>query len=232
MISSIEGGFPSNFRTTHTLLMLHIWMVHKRLLKEGKLGKQIQECLFDELWEDTSHRIRGEGIPEISVNKNLKDIQGYSFKVSIELDQALTYEDEEKVMDEMGKSPWILYGAENITVPFSLGGALWRSLYNRDDSVEEEKILALAKYFRSEQLSLLQIPKLALLEGRIRWGQLPNESDILQQSREKRKPLTSSMSTTGLSAISEMNVGKVEWREAVAPDGRIYYWYVIVVETL
>jgi hypothetical protein len=42
-------------------------MVHKRLLADGKAGRAVQECLFDELWEDTSRRIRAQGINELSV---------------------------------------------------------------------------------------------------------------------------------------------------------------------
>lgn len=52
------------------LLVLHVWMVHKRLLPEGKPGLLIQEALFDELWEDTCNRIRGQGVVELSVKFN------------------------------------------------------------------------------------------------------------------------------------------------------------------
>jgi hypothetical protein len=44
-------------------------MVHKRLLADGKHGRAVQECLFDELWEDTSRRIRGLGVNELSVSE-------------------------------------------------------------------------------------------------------------------------------------------------------------------
>jgi len=51
------------------MLVLHVWMVHKRLLLEDKQGLLVQEALFDELWEDTSNRIRGQGINELSVRE-------------------------------------------------------------------------------------------------------------------------------------------------------------------
>ena len=38
------------------LLVLHVWMVHKRLLTEGKRGLLVQESLFDTLWDNTSDR--------------------------------------------------------------------------------------------------------------------------------------------------------------------------------
>ena len=101
--------------------MVHIWMMHKKLISEGDDGHVVQECLFDELWEDTSNRIRGAGINELSVrkmfdilacakhdiltflsmlshqfflaaqvNKYLKEVQGYSFRVCLELDHVLS----------------------------------------------------------------------------------------------------------------------------------------------
>ena len=61
----------NDFRSKHTMLMLHIWLVHRRLLApdlvDKGMGKNIQECLFDELWEDTSNRIRAMGVNELSV---------------------------------------------------------------------------------------------------------------------------------------------------------------------
>jgi len=57
-----------DFRSKQIMLMVHIWMMHKKLISEGDDGHVVQECLFDELWEDTSNRIRGAGISELSVS--------------------------------------------------------------------------------------------------------------------------------------------------------------------
>eukprot|EP01040_Poterioochromonas_malhamensis_P016899 gene16899-19297_t len=86
-----------DFRSTHMLLVLHVWMVHKRLLTEGKRGLLVQESLFDTLWDNTSDRMYKKGIPEISallafvsqLNKYLKEVQAYSFRTCVELDQSL-----------------------------------------------------------------------------------------------------------------------------------------------
>lgn len=48
--------------------MIHVWMIHKRLITEGREGQRLQEALFDQLWEDTSNRIRAVGIGELSVS--------------------------------------------------------------------------------------------------------------------------------------------------------------------
>lgn len=39
-----------DFKSRHTMILLHIWMVHRRLLLESKRGLKVQECLFDEFW--------------------------------------------------------------------------------------------------------------------------------------------------------------------------------------
>lgn len=64
-----RGDLKPSFRTKQALLMIHIWIVHKRLITEGAQGRKIQECLFDEFWEDTCSRIRAEGISELSVRE-------------------------------------------------------------------------------------------------------------------------------------------------------------------
>jgi hypothetical protein len=48
-------------------------MIHKRLSMEGKKGLVLQECLFDDLWEDSSRRIRASGVNEFSVSVHIID---------------------------------------------------------------------------------------------------------------------------------------------------------------
>jgi hypothetical protein len=113
--------------------MVHIWMVHKRLLADIPHGKDIQEALFDYLWEDTCARIRQQKVNEMSVNKHLKSVQAFSFKLCIELDQSLKNEEkEEQILD--------------------IGGAVWRAVYDRRDDVSDEQVLEFA---RCELLLLL-----------------------------------------------------------------------------
>lgn len=77
----LKGGrLADDFRSNHTIYLLHVWMVHRRLIVNdlGKEGNRIQECLFDEFWEDTSNRIRKLGIGELSV--------GFFYSISFFLD--------------------------------------------------------------------------------------------------------------------------------------------------
>jgi hypothetical protein len=96
-----KGLVGTDFRSIHALKTLHLWIIHKRLIKEStsgsvaaatrsnRKGELIQESLFDEFWDDTIKRIRAQGVVEISVNKNLQEIQKLSFRFCLELDEAL-----------------------------------------------------------------------------------------------------------------------------------------------
>ena len=85
------GLVGSDFRSKQILLMVHVWIIHRRLVADGKKDSLlIQECMFDELWEDTSNRIRSHGINELSINKYLKEVQGYSFSTCVALDEGIS----------------------------------------------------------------------------------------------------------------------------------------------
>lgn len=148
------GKIGKDFRSRHTLLLIYVWMIHKRLLKMGEKGQDIQECMFDELWEDTSGRIRNLGIGELSVNKRLSEVQGYSFKFCIELDDAITRNTEEEVIDE-------------------IAGTLWRMLYLKREDIDPADVIDLATYIRKEQISLFNISNEAILDGRINFEDPP-----------------------------------------------------------
>ena len=106
--------------------MIHIWMIHKRLLSVEPNGKKIQEALFDYLWEDTTNRIRNQNVNELSVNKYLKDVQSLSFKTCIELDQSLKMPTEEEIVTD-------------------IGGAVWRSVYDKAEDVHDDHVMEFAK---------------------------------------------------------------------------------------
>jgi hypothetical protein len=115
-------------------------MVHRRLI-EGSVGgssavdpskavpnyKAVQEALFDFLWEDTCNRIRNQKVNEMSVNKYLKEVQAFSFKMCIELDQSVKMPSEDEIL-------------------MDIGGAIWRSVFDRSEAVEDDHVMEFAKY--------------------------------------------------------------------------------------
>ena len=139
MVTLPDGRIGTEFRSKHTVLMTHTWLIHKRLLKEGKEGQKTQECMFDELWEDTNARLRAIGISEISINKHLGEVQSFSFKFCCELDEAVSKPTEAEIVDD-------------------LGGAIWRNVYIANEEMDENHVLeyarcALSLFFRYVVLS-------------------------------------------------------------------------------
>ena len=79
--------------------------------------------------EDSSKRIRGVGVTEMSVNKRLLEVQKYSWKYCVELDETMNNKKaltDEEVLD-------------------NIGGSLWRSVYDRKDDIEPKHVLELAR---------------------------------------------------------------------------------------
>ena len=148
-----RGKVGTDFRSKQTLIMIHAWMIHQRLLVEGSGGSSLQECMFDELWDDTSIRIRNVGIHEISVNKRLSEVQGYSFRTCMELDHCMTLPSEDEKLEE-------------------IAGVVWRSVFLRNNDIAPDHVLELAEHIKSEHYSLLDIPSEAVMEGRIEFGSL------------------------------------------------------------
>jgi cytochrome b pre-mRNA-processing protein 3 len=203
-----KGWVGTDFRSRHSILLVHIWLIHKRLLLCGdksskKQGLAIQESMFDELWDDTSNRIREAGINELSINKYLTQVQGYSFKACVELDEALTKPSRDEKVEE-------------------IAGVVWRSVYNKRDEVDEDRVLALANYVESEHTSLQNVSDNAMLEGRVAFSSVP-----VFQSKPTRKPQETASIEDLLASAKE----KDEWKRATAATGRTYYFNVKTRET-
>jgi hypothetical protein len=145
-----RANIASNFHGRHGILMVHIWMLNKRLmcLPETSTRAEVQETLFDTLWADTSARIRANGVAEISVNARLKDVQSWSLPTCLELDYAFSLLDPEVKAKAADAKEKPAVGSEAAAVAFDvlpagssdsdividhIAGTLWRQLYQRDE---------------------------------------------------------------------------------------------------
>jgi len=97
-------GLRRTWAAEHALLALHLWIVHCRLKVDYDVrdaagaaeggrasrvvfsGRQMMEQLFSRFWEDTTLRIRNAGIQELSVNRQLGDVQKATFHDFFEYD--------------------------------------------------------------------------------------------------------------------------------------------------
>ena len=156
-----SAKLPENFHGKHGLLMLHVWMINKRLLllPDTKARQEIQETLFDTLWNDTMARIRSAGITEISVNARLKDVQAWSLPTCMELDYAFSIPTINESKDNSTNSKSFMQMKSNISpkeneiikehpdirslskkqieelVIDHISGTLWRQIYQRNEFI-------------------------------------------------------------------------------------------------
>lgn len=119
------------------MLMLHIWMCHNKFTDEGVFyggGKEFQETLFERVWEDAMRGIRHEMVPEISVNKVLRELQSQSYGAMMAYDAALEKEDSDKELE----------------------GALERNVF-AGAAVPGESFTKLADYLMRENAAVLEV---------------------------------------------------------------------------
>lgn len=194
-----DGLVARDFRGQHSLMTTHVWMVHKKLLMHGDEGRRIQEALFDVFWDDTFDRIKAAGVHELSLNKRLSEVQGFSFKQCIEFDNALTKKNEDEIVED-------------------IAGALWRATYNRKElPVEPDHVLEFARYVREVQLNILNQPIETIKAGVVHWGDIPWQLNG-KYKKDKHGAFP------GQNKQASQGITEEEWHLAVDRDGRDYYW--------
>ncbi|KAG7379362.1 hypothetical protein PHYPSEUDO_008718 [Phytophthora pseudosyringae] len=142
-------GLPRSFRAQQALLMVHVWLVHRRLALEGEQGKIMQELMFDRLWEEIVVRIRYLDISELTVNKHLAQVQQVCFNACIAYDQGLK------------------------NGPNVLQTAVAQNLL--EDATPEGLRIAsiMAEYMKRELKNLEKVDAKYIMEGTIPWSPLP-----------------------------------------------------------
>lgn len=169
-----------NFLARQQVLMLHVWMMHKRLLRaeSADRGKEVQENLFDSLWDNTTRRVRATGVYELTVNKHLSSVQKICFTAALSYDQGMEIKDDEDL---------------------ELGSAIWRNVFQSDPHTPDECVYKMSDYVRNQVEAFSQLKDKDLFDAKVNWMDLNVEG-----------------------AGGNMS----EWRQAMAVDGKAYWWNV------
>jgi cytochrome b pre-mRNA-processing protein 3 len=132
-----------DFRSQQALLMLHVWIVHRRLIGiktdangNSYSGKLLQEALFDRLWDETTFRIRHQNVSELTVNKHLHEVQQRCFSQCVGYDQ---------------------YFAANSAKKRALSDALARNVLNVEPSTKTSQTSLLTSYVQRELKTLSKV---------------------------------------------------------------------------
>ena len=151
------------------------------------------------------------------VNKNLKDVQKYTFASLVSYDHSQTFvSDSSKILDE-------------------LGGALWREVYRHNEKLSVDHVMRLAKYVVREMDMIQGLEADVFIMGRIPWGDAPEWDDVIGENGEivtYSEELMKEESEKDTKKILEDGGVVVEddadlpgrWKTALTEGGKVYYW--------
>lgn len=174
-----RGKLATTFRDKHILLVIHIWMCHRRLVcayanGEDVRADRLQECLFDLLWDDSTTRISEANVSSLFINKYLKQVQTLSFHICHELDTALSTPFTEVGPVEEGQSPNVHTEEEMVEVALSkIGEVMWNHVFDSNPNMEESHVLELARYILVEQHRIQTLPYEQFIKGDLQWSPVP-----------------------------------------------------------
>ena len=172
--------------------------------------------MFDELWDDTCIRIRNAGVNEMMVNARLQDVQGYSFRTCMELDHAMTFNNEDERTEE-------------------IAGSLWRTVFNRNNDIEPDHVLELAEYVKAEHKGMLEVSADAIIEGRIEFGGVGNLWASKTKDTAPKKQMKGGKYVDTASADDAEIVGALDstsgWKTNLSSSGAVYYYNTETRET-
>lgn len=162
---------PRTWIAEQALISLHVWILHNRAKLDYNVkpvemcGRRMQEELFERLWEDTILRIRNAGVAEVSINKQLENVQKITFDDMFGYDAALR-----TVAEDDG---------------LELAAAVWRGVFREDEAADTEAVLRLADYVRREVENVCLQPREDVYRGWVTWGPAVGETSETRVARQR-----------------------------------------------
>ena len=138
-----QFGVEKSFRGEHSVLVLHVWLLLKRLRVEGESAKGVAQVFYDTYQDDVEHRVHAEGV-RVRVSKLLNELEQGFYGSAIAYDNALA----------SGNG--------------AFAKALHKNVYHNEGDESNSK--KLEKYVRRELACLTRTHASAVLEGRVRFS--------------------------------------------------------------
>ena len=142
-------GVPDTLDGRFELIVLHAFIVIRRLREIGDAGSHTAQSLFDQMFADMDRNLREIGVSDLSVGKQVKRMATRFYGSVTAYDQGLDTPDDGL-----------------------LQAAIERNVFGRD-GLPEPAAAVLAQYLRREVHSAEQIVDAELLAGRICFGSPP-----------------------------------------------------------
>ncbi|KAK4786030.1 hypothetical protein SAY86_002719 [Trapa natans] len=141
-------NLEKTFKTTFSLLVLHMWLFLRRLKEEGKEGAEFGQYVYEIYNHDVELRVSKAGV-NLLLTKWMKDLEKIFYGNIVAYDTAMlpgTKQDE-------------------------LVNAVWRNIFSEDgsplpnDPAVQSAVQAMARYARRESLCLSLTDKEAIFSG-------------------------------------------------------------------
>lgn len=70
----LEGGVPDTPEGRFDLIALHVYLLLRRLKRDGEATAGLSQALFDRMFEDMEHNLREMGVSDLRVGGRVKDM--------------------------------------------------------------------------------------------------------------------------------------------------------------
>lgn len=151
-------SLEETFKTTFSLLVLHMWLCLRRLKEEGKEGIELGQYLYEIYNHDLELRVSKAGV-NLLLSKWMKELERIFYGNIVAYDAAI-----EKHGD--------------------LQNVIWRNVFSDDGTSKPSEgallsVQALTRYVRREASSLSLTGKDAIISGNFKFTSLEEEADTV-----------------------------------------------------
>lgn len=147
----LAAGVPDTIDGRFDMIVLHAFLIMRRLRDAGPDGEALSQALFDEMFADMDRSLREMGVGDMGIGRKVRGM-GRAF-----IGRVKAYEE---ALEEGGAA---------------LEEALTRNLY-RSAPPAPEALVAMAGYVRRENAALRSFPIAALMAGEVSFGPSPGET--------------------------------------------------------
>ncbi|BAT86899.1 hypothetical protein LR48_Vigan09g261400 [Vigna angularis] len=151
-------NLEKTFKTTFSLLVLHMWLCLRRLKQEGNEGVEFGQYLYEIYNHDVELRVSKAGV-NLLLTKWMKELEKIFYGNIVAYDTAILPE----------------------AKPGDFSNVIWRNIFSEDGSSTEDdaasqSVQALARYARREESCMTLTDKEALFSGNFMFTSLKHEN--------------------------------------------------------
>ncbi|CAJ1975991.1 unnamed protein product [Sphenostylis stenocarpa] len=153
-------NLEKTFKTTFSLLVLHMWLCLRRLKQEGTEGVELGQYVYEIYNHDVELRVSKAGV-NLLLSKWMKELEKIFYGNIVAYDTAILPE----------------------AKPGDFTNAIWRNIFSEDgsstpDDAASQSVQALARYARREVSCMTLTDKEALFSGNFMFTSLKHKNRI------------------------------------------------------